>query len=123
MNKRISEKNQNLYDDLSKQGYNLFNENDSFYQDICASYKSQIGKDALFSDWKNDYYNPNETICQANCHYSAYLSDDQYLKCECGVTSEDIDTEEPKNIQEKFYSQVFNMYWNTQILENWNAIN
>ena len=98
----LSEETQNLYDDLSKQGYDLFNENDSFYQDICAKYKSVNGTDVLLSDRKNDYYNSNETTCQANCQYSAYLSDDQYLKCECRITNEDIDTEEP----EKFTGKV-----------------
>ena len=98
----LSEETQNLYDDLSKQGYDLFNENDSFYQDICSTYKSKNGTDVLLSDRKNDYYNPNETTCQANCHYSAYLSDNNYLKCECEVISENIDTKET----EKFTGKV-----------------
>jgi len=105
----LSEKTQNLYDDLSKLGHDIFNENDSFYQDICTPYKSENGTDVLLSDRKNDFYNPNETTCQANCHYSSYLSDDQYLKCECGVINEDIDTEEP----EKFTGKViFTSFYN-----------
>jgi len=92
----LSEETQKLYDDLSGQGYDLFNENDSFYQDLCATYTSQNGTDVLLSDRQSDFYNSNETTCQANCHYSDYLSNSQYLKCECGVTDENIDTEEPQ---------------------------
>ena len=105
----LSETTQNLYDDLSDQGYDLFNENDSFYQDICATFKSENGTDVLLSDRKNDYYNPNETICQANCHYSAYISDEQYLKCKCGVTIENIDTEEPEKLTGKL---IFTSFYN-----------
>ena len=105
----LSEETQNLYNDLSGQGYDLFNENDSFYQDVCATYTSENGTDVLLSDRQSDYYNTNETTCQANCYYSAYLSDSQYLKCECGVTDEDIDTEEP----EKFTGTViFTSFYN-----------
>ena len=98
----LNENTQNLYNELSELGYDIFNENDSFYQDICTTYKSENGTDVLLSDRRNDYYNANETTCQINCQYSSYLSDSQYLKCECGITAEDIDTEEP----EKFTGKV-----------------
>jgi len=106
---KLSEETQNLYNDLSAQGYDLFNENDSFYQDVCTTYKSENGTDVLLSDRQSDFYNSNDTTCQANCHYSDYLSDSQYLKCECGVTEQDIDTEEP----EKFTGTViFTSFYN-----------
>ena len=52
----LTEKAQNLYEDLRKSGYDLFNEKDSFYTDICTPYKSDKGTDVLLSDRKNDYY-------------------------------------------------------------------
>ena len=46
-----------LYQDLQKSGYDLFNIDDPFYNDICSPYKSENGTDVLLSDRKNDYYN------------------------------------------------------------------
>ena len=115
----LSEKTQNLYNDLSEQGYDIFNENDSFYQDICSTYKSENDTDVLLSDRRNDFYNPNETTCQANCHYSSYLSDGQYLKCECGVINKDINTEEP----EKFTGKViFTSFYNVLKYSNFGVL-
>ena len=33
-----------LYDNMKESGYNLFNENDSFYNDICSIYTSENGQ-------------------------------------------------------------------------------
>ena len=102
----LSEKTQNLYDDLQEYGYDLFNINDSFYQDICTPYTSKNKTDVLLSDRKNDFYD-NETTCQANCKYSSYISESKYLKCECNIDSEDIDTNEPEKFNIDFLMQNF----------------
>ena len=87
----LSEKSQNLYNDLKEYGYDLFNINDSFYADICAKFRSENGTDVILSDRKNDYYT-NETTCQVNCQYSEYSSETSYLKCVCDVTTDEIVT-------------------------------
>ena len=81
----ISEKTQKLYEHLRDRGYNLFDKNDIFYNDICTPYKSENGTDILLSDRYNDFFVPNQLICQKNCEYSAYLNDSKYLKCECNI--------------------------------------
>ncbi len=90
----LSDKIKGLYADLQQYGYDLFDANDSFYQDICTPYKSENGTDVLLSDRKKDYYNNNDTTCQANCEYSSYSLESSYLKCECSVVNEEIDTED-----------------------------
>jgi hypothetical protein len=40
----LNEKTQSLYNNLKESGYDLFNENDSFYQEICTPYKSENQK-------------------------------------------------------------------------------
>jgi hypothetical protein len=105
---------------LKDLGYDLFNKNDSFYTDICTPYKSENGTDILLSDRKNDFYNNNETICQANCEYSAYSSESKFLKCECNVTSEDIDTIEPEQFTGKtFFTSFYEIlkYSNYKVLK------
>ena len=105
----LSEKIQNLYNDLQESGYDLFNINDSFYTDICTPYESENGTDVLLSDRKKDFYNANETTCQTNCEYSAYSSETKFLKCECNVISENLDIEEP----DKFNgNMIINSFYN-----------
>ena len=99
---KLNEETQKLYEDLKSQGYNLFDKNDKFYQDICTPYKSENGTDVLLSDRLNDFFTPNQLICQANCEYSDYLSESQYLKCECNITNQEkIETKEPEKITAK----------------------
>jgi hypothetical protein len=44
----LSVKLQNIYDELQNMGYDLFDINNPFYQDICTPYKSSDGTDILF---------------------------------------------------------------------------
>jgi len=92
----LSESTINLYEDLKSYGYDLFNPEDPFYQDICTPYTSENNTDVLLSDRRIDYYAGDNTTCQANCEYSEYSIETNLLKCECKVINEDIDTEEPE---------------------------
>ena len=117
----LSNKTQSLYDSLKESGYDLFNENDPFYTDICTPYESENGTDVLLSDRKNNFYNNSEITCQANCKYSAYSTNSKYLKCECSVNStQEIDTKKPekftgKTIFTSFYSVL--KYSNYKVLK------
>ena len=102
----LSKKTQNLYENLKDSGYDLFNMNDSFYTDICAKYKTENGTDVLLSDRKLDYFT-NETTCQANCQYSNYSSNSQYLKCECNPMEENIATENMDKLNGKIFLESF----------------
>ena len=130
----LNEKTQSLYEDLEEYGYNLFDINDSFYQDICTPYKSENGTDVLLSDRKKDFYS-NETKCQNNCQYSNYSLEKQYLKCECSIDNKDIQSDkfDTKIIFTSFYEVlkysnfhvlkcyklVFNLYF---ITDNYGSI-
>ena len=50
-----------LYNELKEQGYNLFDLNDKFYNDICTPYKSPNGTDVLLADRVN-YISRNENF-------------------------------------------------------------
>ncbi len=89
----LSEETLELQQDLLSYGYDLFNPNDSFYQDICSGYTSSNGTDVLLSDRRIYYFNNTQTACQKGCEYSEYNSETQQLKCECSVDEEDIDPE------------------------------
>ena len=78
---------QNLYDSLSAQGYDIFNSEDDFYNDICSTYTSDNNTDILLSDRKNDFYDENLTFCQEGCKYNSYNPDTKKVDCDCDVQS------------------------------------
>ena len=49
----LSQKLQNLYDELKDMGYDLFDINSPFYQDICTPYTSSNGTDVPLIDRAN----------------------------------------------------------------------
>ena len=105
----LSQKLQNLNEELKNMGYDLFDINSPFYQDICTPYKSSDGTDVLLNDRTNYYYNNKETMCQSNCRFSNYLMDKQYLVCNCNTSNSEINIQEsskfnPKLIYKSFYS-------------------
>ena len=123
----LNNQTQKLYEDLKQQGYDLFNINDKFYQDICTPYKSDNGTDILLSDRINDIYNKNNnlTSCQGNCEYSNYISENKLLKCNCKVNTESIDYKNqekfvPKKLYESFYEVL--KYSNYKILKCYKLI-
>ena len=104
----LSEELQNLYNELKELGYDLFDKNSNFYQDICTPFKSPNGTDVSLADRYNYYFNNDETLCQSNCKFSDYSLETQYLKCECDVSNADINTNEikkftPNTLYQSFY--------------------
>ena len=123
----LPEETKHKYEELEKQGYDLFNPNDSFYNDICTPFKSENGTDVPANDRKIDYYKKynNNTQCQDNCQYDKYLSDLGYLKCECEISDSNIGTEkidkfEDKVIYESFYDILKNS--NYKVVKCYNLV-
>ena len=62
----ISNEMEEIYNSLSESGYNLFDSEDSFYQDICTTYTSLTGTDMILSDRKKEIYSAASDITM--CH-------------------------------------------------------
>ena len=120
----LDEKLLDLYQDLQESGYDLFNIDDPFYNDLCSPYKSENGTDVLLSDRKNDYYNNNYTTCQSNCQYSSFNPEYQFLKCECTVIVDDIDINNFDRFTEKIYKNFYDILKNSnyKILKCYNLV-
>jgi len=107
-----------LFNDLKNNGYNIFNLNDSFYNDICGTYKTINGKDILLSDRVEDIYNPTieKYHCQQDCEIKSY--NDQYKKilCECPLEEQEIDIEVEEDFHQKFKSTFINTWKNSNFL-------
>ena len=124
----LGEETQELQKDLQNYGYDLFNPNDSFYQDICSPYTTVNGTDILLSDRRNYFFNDTETSCQHGCEYSGYSAETQHLKCECSPSTNDIETEEDttstdfdeKKIFTSFYEVI--KYSNYKVLKCYNLV-
>ena len=102
-----------LYDDLIDQGYDVFNSEDDFYNDICSTFSSANGTDVIMNDRKSDYYSENYTFCQEGCNYSSYNPDTEKVSCECNVNNT-IDTQNIGNeifdaiLSPSFYNPIKN---------------
>ena len=105
-----------MVNSLSESGYNIFNENDSFYNDICATYTSKNRTDMLLLDRKKDIYtvSQNQSLCQSGCEIQSYNSTTRKAKCDCSISSENItglnvdDLFNKKEIVQNFYDTLTN---------------
>ena len=90
----LDENTKSIYDSLSKSGYNLFDLNDSFYNDICSTYTTENGTDLTLVDRKNLIYdnNGNVSLCQDGCTFESYNLTTKKAKCDCSVQIEAIIT-------------------------------
>ena len=81
-----------LYDLLAEYGYNLFDANNSFYNDICATYTTQNDTDILLYDRRMDIYQKtvNISLCQDGCIFENYNSENKKAKCNCPPQKKEI---------------------------------
>ena len=80
---------------LSKQGIDIFNANDSFFNDLCHKYDNVDGKDIIINDRRKDIYQ-NVTFCQYGCVYNGMDYELMIANCICGSSS----LQNEKNITE-----------------------
>ena len=73
---------------LKKQGYDLFDSYDDFYNDICSPFNSYNDTDVILNDRKNDFYISNITLCEENCKYEEFLIEPLKAKCNCDIKTE-----------------------------------
>ena len=95
---KLSDEIKYSYEKLKSLGYDMFNVNEPFYQDICIDYTSYKDTDIILSDRINYIYNNDEIKCQSNCKLSIFSEESEYLNCSC-IINEDIN-----NMNEKFKS-------------------
>ena len=76
-----------LYNSLNNSGYNLFDVNDSFYNDICATYTTQNGTDISLNDRKSliEKSGGSLNFCQEGCAMEYFNYTTQKVKCNCDI--------------------------------------
>ena len=130
----LSEDIKNIYENMKKSGYDMFNISDPFYQDICTPYDSPNGTDILLSDRINYIYNNDETQCQPNCYLSHYSVESKFINCTCSTNNDLINVDnnkddkfDAKTLYKSFYDVLrysnykilicFNLIFNKKILK------
>ena len=83
----LHEETLSLYNRLNESGYNLFDSNDSFYNDICTPYTTENGTDIILIDRKEiiiDIGN-DMNLCQSGCNLKSYDLNKNKATCICYV--------------------------------------
>ena len=83
----LNDVTESLYKSLNNSGYNLFDLNDSFYNDICSTYTTPDGTDLVLVDRMNIYHDnaQNVYLCQEGCEFIQYNETTKKSKCNCNV--------------------------------------
>ena len=66
----------------TKNGYNIFNINSKFYNDVCTPFTSEYGTDVSLDD-RQGYYPENLNICKDGCTFVNYSAILNTYTCEC----------------------------------------
>jgi hypothetical protein len=114
-----------LYQDLLDNGYNIFNKNDKFYNDICTPFTSADGTDIPLSARQKYIYEQYSNLCQENCELTDYNPDTKLISCNCKTSNEGIEpTDEskfnPKTIYKSFYDIL--KYSNYKVLKCYDLV-
>ena len=56
-----------------------------YFNDICYAATSEVGTDITLEDRRKDFVEGNKTICQEDCYFSNYDSENLNAKCLCKV--------------------------------------
>ena len=71
---------------FAEQGYDIYDKNSDFYNDICSpAYINN--NDITLSDRKKDIYPSNIVLCKDNCYYSGINREEEMIKCKCNLNA------------------------------------
>ena len=81
----------NSISDFQNSGIDIFNINDSFFNDICYPH-SNSENDVILKDRIKDIYQ-NYSLCDEGCNYNAFIIENNSISCDCKIKT-DIDLNE-----------------------------
>ena len=87
------------YNSFKNEGIDIFNINDSFFNDICQSF-SDSKNDLVLEDRIKDIYQ-NYSICDEGCIYNNINFENRTISCDCKVKT-NLSVEEPTLNVKKF---------------------
>jgi hypothetical protein len=66
-------------------GYNPFDVNSPFYNDICTAFTNENGNDVLLDDRRKDYFDENVNLCESGCKFIGYNTSTNMYTCICNI--------------------------------------
>ena len=122
LDQNIEEMNNNLI----SYGYNIFDENDTFYNDICTKYTTENGTDITLNDRRIDIYGLiyNISLCQEGCTFQYYNSSIKKAKCSCEIQEKKDIIDDLKDIKNNFNSSkiLIQIFKNTLSFSNFKTL-
>ena len=116
---------------LADQGIDVFNSNDSFFNDLCHKYDNKDGKDIIIDDRRANIYQ-NATFCQDGCYYQNIDYELMAANCMCETSalqnSEDKtkdNKEQSENLNFKTITKSFIssfLDFNIEVIFCWNLV-
>ena len=93
-------------------GYDVFDAESPFYNDVCSPFTNENGNDVLLEERRSDYFNENLNICENGCTFVSYNTTLKMYTCKCPIktkinqTIENVEYEEvTKEFPESFYKR------------------
>ena len=77
--------NLNIPVDIVESKLYKYDPNSEFYNDNCFSYTTENGTDIILNDRKQEYNDNNLSLCQNECNYTRYNTDNKQSSCDCNV--------------------------------------
>ena len=114
------------YCSLNESGYNLFDENDPFYQDICSPYTTPNETDILLNDRKTDIYKKtqNQGLCQKGCEFQSYDLETKRILCNCNLMEQQEKMDDINDVIELFDKiEIKESFYETMENSNFHALN
>ena len=68
-------------------GYDIFNANSPFYNDICTPFTNENGNDVLLDARRKDYFDENINLCDKGCGFVGYNTNTKTYICKCNIQS------------------------------------
>ena len=70
---------------VTTNGYNPFDVNSPFYNDICTAFTNENGNDVLLDDRRKDYFDENVNLCESGCKFVGYNISTNMYTCICNI--------------------------------------
>ena len=94
-------------------GYDVFNANSPFYNDVCTPFTNENGNDVLLDARRTDYFNEYVNLCNSECTFIGYNTASKTYTCRCPIKdgeesdNENNNNKEQENIIEKSMPENF----------------